>query len=86
MVDLQFRLDIQSCTFHKVVTELDHARDAYEKKAQGVRGIVRRGIRAMDDYADQITPWAELIPSDLGLSFLSAGLKIILGVGIFLFA
>lgn len=69
---------------HEVVTELEHAREAYEKKAQGVRGILRRSVRAVGDYADQITPWVEFIPSDHGLSFLSAGLKIIFGVDIVL--
>ncbi|KGO73981.1 hypothetical protein PITC_040010 [Penicillium italicum] len=52
----------------------------YEKKAKGSSGILHRGFRAVGDYADQITPWVDLIPSDNGLCFLSAGLKIIFGI------
>ncbi|KAJ5410654.1 uncharacterized protein N7487_005013 [Penicillium crustosum] len=64
-VDPKFRFDVHECTFKDVVEELDHARE---------------GVRAVGDYADQITPWVDLIPSDNGLCFLSAGLKIIFGI------
>lgn len=79
-VDPKFRFDVHECTFKDVVEELDHAREVYEKKALGLSGILHRGVRAVGDYADQITPWVDLIPSDNGLCFLSAGLKIIFGV------
>ena len=61
---------------------MDQAREEYQKKANGLTGVFRRGVRAVGDYADQITPWVDLIPSDNGLSFLSAGLKIIFGVSL----
>ncbi|KAJ5959953.1 uncharacterized protein N7479_007103 [Penicillium vulpinum] len=79
-VDPKFRFNIRECTFEDVVEELDHAREEYEKKAKGLSGILHRGVRAVGDYADQITPWVDLIPSDNGLCFLGAGLKIIFGI------
>ncbi|KAL4971739.1 hypothetical protein BDW66DRAFT_155363 [Aspergillus desertorum] len=56
-VDPQFRFDVQKCTFEDVLTEVEHARGAYEENAQGVRGMLHRGVRFVGEYADQITPW-----------------------------
>ncbi|KAJ5935486.1 hypothetical protein N7466_005033 [Penicillium verhagenii] len=56
-VEPKFRFDIHQCTFKDVVEELDHARGAYENNANGLSGILHRGVRAAGDYADQITPW-----------------------------
>ena len=59
--------------------ELENVEKTYHLKARGLN-IWRQGLRTMGDYADEITPWTDLFPSDYGLNFLSAGLKIILGV------
>lgn len=81
-VEEHLRFNIQQCTLKDVFDELDLVRGNYEEKAKGPSGILRRGARAVGDYADQITPWIELVPSDQGLSILSAGLKIIFGVSL----
>ncbi|KAJ5580214.1 uncharacterized protein N7459_006199 [Penicillium hispanicum] len=76
---MQFRFNVKKCTFNDVMVELAQARDIYEDNAQGWN-FWRQGLRTAGDYADEITPWFDLIPSDHGLNFLSAGLKIIFGI------
>ncbi|KAI9041895.1 uncharacterized protein KD926_006441 [Aspergillus affinis] len=84
-VESNFRFDVKTCTFDDVVSELDRARATYEGKAEGVLGIGRKALRGAGNYSNEITPWIDLVPSDHGLSFLSAGLKIIFGVRFFPF-
>ncbi|KUL82565.1 hypothetical protein ZTR_09374 [Talaromyces verruculosus] len=76
-IDPQFRFDVRKCTFEDVLAELDQAREGYENKAKGVRGFLRHAVRSAGDYANQISLWIDMIPSDCGLNILSAGLKIV---------
>lgn len=77
--DPKFKFDVKKCTFNDVMHELDEARKTYDGQAQGWN-IWRKGLRMVGDYAGTITPWTDLLPSDYGLNFLSAGLKIVIGV------
>ncbi|PWY87580.1 hypothetical protein BO70DRAFT_427502 [Aspergillus heteromorphus CBS 117.55] len=79
-VDPEFRFEIEKCTFENVMSELDHAQEAYTKKARGPSGALRKVVRGAGDFSDQITPWLGLIPSDYGLGFLTAGLTIIFSI------
>jgi hypothetical protein len=75
------RIELTTCSFDDVVRELDRAQTAYDQKAQGIRGFMRKTVRSMGDNADALSLWLDIIPPDHGLSILGAGLTIIFWVG-----
>ncbi|KAL2841162.1 hypothetical protein BJY01DRAFT_236498 [Aspergillus pseudoustus] len=78
--DAHLRINLQHCTFAEVVEEVHRQQGVYAEKGEGVLNAGRNGLRIAGDYASTISPWLELIPSSMGLSFLNAGLKIVLNI------
>ncbi|KAL5041338.1 hypothetical protein BDW71DRAFT_217925 [Aspergillus fruticulosus] len=76
-VEPQLRIELTTCSFDDVLRELDRAQKAYDQKAQGIRGFMRKTVRSMGDNADALSLWLDIVPPDHGLSLLAAGLTII---------
>lgn len=74
--------DVKSCTWDDVFDELQAAEDEYNRRGKGVQPVhlVRGALRKAGDNAADITPWFDIIPSEYGLSLLSAGLKLVFSV------
>ncbi|KAL3478328.1 hypothetical protein BJX99DRAFT_269323 [Aspergillus californicus] len=79
-VDKNRRINIQHCTFNDVLVELDSQATMYADKGKGPSNIARAGLRWAGDYSATISPWLDLIPSTMGLSFLNAGLRLVLSI------
>jgi hypothetical protein len=47
-------------------------------------GIFRRGVRAAGDYASGFQLWAGLLPTDNNMSIMGGGIKLLLGVSVWL--
>ncbi|CAI7566178.1 unnamed protein product [Penicillium glandicola] len=76
----KYRLKITSYSLNDVLLEIVEAEGRYKEKGKGIINSPRHIGRSVGDYADAITPWVDLIPSDNGLSILTAGLKAILNI------
>ncbi|KAL5338111.1 hypothetical protein BJX70DRAFT_399020 [Aspergillus crustosus] len=79
-IEESLRFSVKGCTFNDVFTELHEAEETYRRRASGPANILRKVGRTTGDYADETAPWCDLIPLDHGLNFLSAGLKIVIGI------
>ncbi|OJJ68853.1 hypothetical protein ASPBRDRAFT_209306 [Aspergillus brasiliensis CBS 101740] len=76
----KYRLDLTSSSLNEVLLDITEATGRYYAKGKGIVNLPRQVGRSAGDYAEAIGPWLDLIPSDNGLSLLSAGLKAILNI------
>ena len=63
-----------------VLEEVENAKLAWERKAQGGKGLLTRFHRSHGTKAALIPPWLELLPQSDYSSVVCGGLKLILGV------
>lgn len=67
-------------TWEDVLIEVEKARESWENKAKGKKGLFRKRARDGCDKARLANPWLELLPGgDYGSTVLG-GLKLIFGV------
>ncbi|KAJ0422342.1 hypothetical protein BJY00DRAFT_322533 [Aspergillus carlsbadensis] len=74
------KINLRACTFDEVLAEIESQKRGYSDKGRGPLNAGRNGLRIVGDYAHALSPWLDLVPSTMGLSFLNAGLKIVLSI------
>lgn len=67
-------------SWSEVMEKLDLAKQAYEDKAKGRQGVLRKGARWFSDHVETIDPWVRLIPDTDYSSVICGGLKFVFAV------
>ena len=67
-------------TWDEVLREVDNAKEVYELKAKGNKGMHIRVGRAIGAHSDVVSPWLELLPNGDYSSIICGGLKFVFGV------
>lgn len=67
-------------TWDEVLKTVDSAKEVYESKAKGKKGIHIRAARGLSQNANDISPWLELLPDGDYSSVICGGLKLVFGV------
>lgn len=65
----------------EVLDQVELAKEEYDRKAKGKKGMFRKAGRYIGDHADIIDPWLQLIPDTDYSSVVCGGLKFVFGVG-----
>lgn len=76
----ELKFDPYDCTWTEVVDMIAKARQEYEKKALGLKGLIIKGWRGLGNNSSRVEPFFDMIPDDMGLSVLCGGLGLILTV------
>lgn len=76
----ELKFDPNDCTWAEIVDMIAKARQEYEKKALGLKGLIHKGWRGLGNNSSRIEPFLDMIPDDMGLSVLCGGLGLILTV------
>lgn len=76
----RLRVGLEDCSWEDILDLMVSSRREYEKKALGLRGILRRAWRKAGDNSTRIAPLFDMIPDDSGLTVLRGGLGWILTV------
>ncbi|KAL3449530.1 hypothetical protein BJX65DRAFT_306080 [Aspergillus insuetus] len=72
--------DVETCTWEDVFHEMQAAEDEYHRRGTGKKNLTRRSMRWAGDNATDINPWVDLLPSELGGSILTDGLKLVFSI------
>ncbi|ROW06831.1 hypothetical protein VMCG_04093 [Cytospora schulzeri] len=63
----------------EVLDQVDLAKERYDRKAKGKRGMPRRAVRYISDHSEIIDPWLNLLPETDYSSVVCGGLKFVFG-------
>jgi len=78
----RLKIDVHNCSWNDVFAQMTKANLDYQKQGEGLKNLMTRLWRAMGRGAENAKPWIELIPGDMGLDTLKAGLALCFSVRI----
>jgi len=78
----RLKIDVHNCSWNDVFAQMTKANLDYQKQGEGLKNLMTRLWRAMGRGAENAKPWIELIPGDMGLDALKAGLALCFSVRI----
>ena len=79
----RLNIDVQNCSWGDVFAQMTKANLDYQNQGDGLKHWISRLWRGMGRRAETAKPWIELIPGDMGLDTLKAGLALCFSVGVY---
>jgi hypothetical protein len=76
----RLNINVQNCSWKDVFAQMTKANLDFQKQGEGLKYSMTRLWRAMGRGAENAKPWIELIPGDMGLDTLKAGLALCFSV------